>query len=51
VGRLVLEPDPEVGVSLEERIVAIAISDQLGAVMAAELHAPKTNGDRDPSLS
>ncbi len=53
VGRLVLEPDPEVGVSLEERIVAIAISDQLGAAVAAELEAPKTNGDRenDPFLS
>jgi hypothetical protein len=53
VGRLVLEPEPEVGVSLEERIVAIAISDQLGAAVAAELDAPKTNGDRenDPFLS
>ena len=51
VGRLVLEPDPDVGVSLEERIVAIAISDQLGAAVAAELEAPKTNGDRDPFLS
>ena len=53
VGRLVLEPDPEVGVSLEERIVAIAISDQLGAAVAAELEAPKRNGDRenDPFLS
>jgi hypothetical protein len=44
VGRLVLVPDPYVGVSLEERVVAIAISDQLGAVLAAELHSPKTNG-------
>jgi hypothetical protein len=53
VGRLVLEPEPDVGVSLEERIVAIAISDQLGAAVAAELDAPKTNGDRenDPFLS
>jgi hypothetical protein len=53
VGRLVLEPDPDVGVSLEERIVAIAISDQLGAAVAAELEAPKANGDRenDPFLS
>jgi len=53
VGRLVLEPEPDVGVSLEERVVAIAISDQLGAVVAAELDAPKTNGDRenDPFLS
>jgi hypothetical protein len=53
VGRLVLESEPDVGVSLEERMVAIAISDQLGAAVAAELDAPKTNGDRenDPFLS
>ena len=53
VGRLVLEPEPDVGVSLEERVVAIAISDQLGAAVAAELDAPKTNGGRenDPFLS
>jgi Domain of unknown function (DUF4118) len=36
LGRLVLVPEPEVGVSIEERIVAIAISDQLGAALAAE---------------
>jgi hypothetical protein len=37
VGRLVLDPgpDPSRGVSIEERIVAIALSDQLGAAMAA----------------
>jgi hypothetical protein len=37
LGRLVLEPgdDPSRGVSVEERIVAIALSDQLGAAMAA----------------
>jgi hypothetical protein len=51
LGRLVLEPDPDVGISIEERVVAIAISDQLGAVLAAELPSPKTNGDRDPFLS
>ena len=53
VGRLVLEPEPDVGVSIEERVVAIAISDQLGAAVAAELDAPKPNGDRenDPFLS
>jgi len=27
--------------------LAIAISDQLGAAVAAELEAPKTNGDRE----
>ena len=47
VGRLVLEPNPDVGVSIEERVVAIAISDQLGAAVSAELDAPKTNGDRE----
>jgi hypothetical protein len=51
VGRLVLETDPDVGVSIEERVVAIALSDQLGAVLATEMHTPKTNGDRDPLLS
>jgi hypothetical protein len=53
VGRLVLEPEPDVGVSIEERVVAIAISDQLGAAVSAELAAPKTNGDRenDPFVS
>jgi hypothetical protein len=35
LGRLVLTPDPEVGVSIEERVVAIAISDQLGAALTA----------------
>jgi hypothetical protein len=47
LGRLVLEPEPDVGVSIEERVVAIALSDQLGSVLAAELGAPKTNGDRE----
>ncbi|HEY3096505.1 MAG TPA: DUF4118 domain-containing protein [Acidimicrobiia bacterium] len=53
LGRLVLEPEPDVGVSIEERMVAIAISDQLGAALAAELDAPKPNGERenDPFLS
>lgn len=35
-GRLVLVPDLEVGVSIEERVVAVALSDQLGAALAAE---------------
>jgi hypothetical protein len=47
LGRLVLVPQPDVGVSIEERVVAIALSDQLGAVLAAELDAPKTNGHRE----
>jgi hypothetical protein len=36
LGRIVLVPEPDVGVSLEERVVAIAISDQLGAALATE---------------
>jgi hypothetical protein len=35
VGRLVLEPESGHGASLEERIVAVAIADQLGAALAA----------------
>lgn len=46
LGRLVLVPGPDVGVSLEERIVAIAISDQLGAALAAEPDATKPNRTR-----
>jgi K+-sensing histidine kinase KdpD len=34
VGRLVLMPDPDVGISIEERVVAIALADQLGAALA-----------------
>jgi Domain of unknown function (DUF4118) len=34
VGSLVLEPDPAVGVSLEARLVAVALADQLGAALA-----------------
>jgi K+-sensing histidine kinase KdpD len=35
-GRFVLTPDPAEGASLEERVVAVALSDQFGAVLAAE---------------
>jgi hypothetical protein len=34
VGSLVLEPDPAAGVTLEARLVAVAIADQLGAALA-----------------
>ncbi len=33
IGRFVLEPMPGVGVSLEERMVAVAIADQVGAAL------------------
>jgi hypothetical protein len=36
VARLVLEPDPGVGVSLDERVVAVALADQLGAALASD---------------
>ena len=35
-GRLVLVPDLSVGVSIEERVVAVALADQLGAALAAD---------------
>jgi hypothetical protein len=38
-GRMVLIPDLSVGVSIEERIVAVAIVDQLGAALAADASA------------
>jgi hypothetical protein len=44
VGRLVLEPRPDVGVSLEERIVAVALADQLGAAIAADRPDHTNNG-------
>lgn len=36
LGRFVLTPDPNEGASLEERVVAVALSDQLGAALASE---------------
>ncbi|MET0275899.1 MAG: DUF4118 domain-containing protein [Acidimicrobiia bacterium] len=36
LGRFVLVADPSFGCTLEERIVAVAMSDQLGAVLATE---------------
>jgi hypothetical protein len=35
LGRFVLEPRADVGVSLEQRVVAVALADQVGAVLAA----------------
>jgi hypothetical protein len=35
-GRLVLVPDLSVGVSIEERVVAVALADELGAAFAAD---------------
>lgn len=44
VGRFVLDPDPDAGASLEERVVAVALSDQLGGVLAAE-HPTSTSSE------
>jgi hypothetical protein len=38
-GRLVLIPDISMGVSIEERIVAVALVDQLGAALATDASA------------
>ena len=35
IGRFVLEPNEGVGVSLEQRLVAVAIADQVGAALTA----------------
>jgi hypothetical protein len=42
VGRFVLDPSPGVGVTLEQRIVAVAISDQVGAALSS---GPVRQGD------
>jgi hypothetical protein len=34
IGSLVLDPDPSVGVTLEARLVAVALADQLGAALS-----------------
>jgi hypothetical protein len=46
LGRFVLVSDPIVGASLEERTVAIALSDQLGAVLAGEAGTLPTGDER-----
>lgn len=35
VGSIVLDPDPSVGVTLEARLVAVALADQLGSALAS----------------
>lgn len=44
LGRFVLEPSLGVGVSLEQRVVAVAIADQVGAALAAPWTTWKGNG-------
>ena len=40
LGRFVLVADKRAGASIAERTVAIALSDQLGAVLALEVRHP-----------
>jgi Domain of unknown function (DUF4118) len=47
LGRLVLAPKLDVGISLERRVVAVALSDQLGAALAPAAE-PVENGDPLP---
>jgi uncharacterized protein DUF4118 len=44
LGRFVLEPTTGVGVTLEQRVVAVAIADQVGAALAAPWTTRKGNG-------
>jgi hypothetical protein len=43
LGRFVLDPTPGTSLSLEQRVVAVAVADQVGAVLAA----PLTHGSRN----
>jgi hypothetical protein len=40
LGRFVLDPEPGTGVSLEQRVVALALADQVGAALAAARPRP-----------
>lgn len=44
IGRFVLEPKPGVGVSLEQRVVAVAIADQIGTVLTVPMGEAPNNG-------
>lgn len=44
IGRFVLEPIPGSTVSLEQRVVAVAIADQVGAVLAAPQRGARGHG-------
>jgi hypothetical protein len=48
LGRFVLEPTPGVGVSLEQRVVAVAVADQVGVALAAPWTLPRGNGSPGP---
>jgi hypothetical protein len=40
VGRFVLRPSERSGISLEQRVVAVALADQVGAALAASGEQP-----------
>ena len=42
--RFVLDPTPEVGVSLEQQVVAVALADQVGAALARRPRQPPVRG-------
>ena len=47
LGRFVLVPQPDTTVSLEQRVVAVAIADQVGAALAdRDRHHPTNQGDQ-----
>jgi hypothetical protein len=49
VGRFLLDPTPGVGVTLEQRVVAVAIADQVGAALAVERAGTDRGADpQDP---
>jgi hypothetical protein len=45
LGRFVLVPEPNTSVTLEQRVVAVAIADQVGAALAAHGAQPLTATD------
>jgi hypothetical protein len=48
-GRYVLAPTPGLPISLERRLVAVALADQVAAAMAAPQPPNRANGGRRPT--
>jgi hypothetical protein len=44
IGRFLLVPTPRIAVSLEQRIVAVAIADQVASVWIPDAHALRSDG-------
>jgi hypothetical protein len=49
VARLVIEPEPDVALTLEERIVAVALADQLGAALVLAAPDERTRIENEVS--